>query len=136
MEPSMRVQNPKKFKRLVAGRCRYCDRRFFYRHPGRPRSYCDHKCQQAEFRHSGYLHPKRDENPLKNSINSKASKADPSNRPLVNVRSKRVERDLWRFLIETETPETRIKPAAPDSNPHIREISDDLSIPPFLRRAK
>jgi hypothetical protein len=129
----MRVQNPKKFRRLVASRCRYCDRRFFYRHPGRPRRYCDHKCQQAEFRHSGYLYPKRDENPLKNS--TKVSKADPGNRPLVNVRPKRVDRELWRFLIETEIPERRIKPAAQDSDPYTAEIPADLSIPAFLRRS-
>jgi hypothetical protein len=128
----MRAQNPKKFRRLVAGRCRYCDRRFFYRHPGRPRSYCDHKCQQAEFRHSGYLYPKRDENPLKNSTNPKVSKVDPGNRSLVNVRPKRVDRELWRFLIETEILARRIKPAAPDSNPLLAQIPEDLSIPEFL----
>jgi hypothetical protein len=108
----MRVQNPKKFRRLIAGRCRYCDRRFFYRHPGRPRTYFDHKCRQAEFRYSGYLHPKRDENPLKNSTGSKVSKVD-----LVDL--------------DSPNPTSRWTPSWDATWP-----SDDLPIPPFLQRRR
>jgi hypothetical protein len=142
-EPSMRVQNLKKFRRLVAGRCRFCDRRFFYRHPGRPRSYCDHKCQQAEFRHSRYLHPKRDENPLKSPTNSNISKVDFGDRPLpLNLvgghrwsMAIAVDRETLAEIISTEIGGFKSGEANSESpNPYLAEITADLSIPAFLGR--
>jgi hypothetical protein len=102
----MRVQNPKKFRRLIAGRCRYCDRRFFYRHPGRPRTYCDHKCRQAEFRYSGYLRKP----------------------PKKFNRFKGLEGRSRRFgLTESNEPVDAVVG---------RHLADDLPIPPFLQRRR
>ena len=124
-----------KFRKLIPGRCRYCDRRFFYRHGTRPRIFCDQKCRQGDFRLSGYLHPKNDETCRKSEINSKISKADFADRPLVNVRPARLDRELWHNIVETEMPEGRTKLAPPSApNPYTAEIPADLSIPTFLKR--
>lgn len=133
----MRVQNPKKFRRLVHGRCRYCDRRFFFRQTGRPRLHCDHKCQQAEFRHSRYLHPKRDESGKKSSVKSKISKVDFADRPLNVLGGYRfggqADRDLWAKILapdpESPTGPSRWTPAWDANWP-----SDDLPIPALLQR--
>ena len=68
----MRVQNPKKFCRLVAGRCKYCGRQFFYRRDNRPKSFCNDGCRQADFRnaradfrHASLYPSQRNESPRK-----------------------------------------------------------------------
>jgi hypothetical protein len=57
----MLQSDPKKFRKLVPGRCRYCDRQFFCWRSARPKFFCDGKCRQADFRHTGYLGSKRNE---------------------------------------------------------------------------
>jgi hypothetical protein len=78
----MRVENPKKFRRLVANRCRYCDRQFFYRRDNRPKFYCDGTCRQADFRHARYLGSKRNGSPQKTETKSKTFRPDFADRPL------------------------------------------------------
>jgi hypothetical protein len=78
------IEHPKKFRKLTAARCRFCDRQFFYRRAGRPRIFCDHKCRQADFRHGGYADPafpKCDESGQKPEVISKTSKVDLADRP-------------------------------------------------------
>jgi hypothetical protein len=100
-----------KFRKLTPGRCRYCDRQFFYRQVGRPKLYCDHKCRQADFRHAGYPYPKRDESPRNSSTNSSTTKADFGDRPLpLNLfgggyrwpGAAPIDRQLLRQVIEKE----------------------------------
>jgi hypothetical protein len=124
-----------KFRKLVPGRCRYCDRQFFYRRDNRPKFYCNGKCRQADFRHTRYLGSKRNESIKKTEAKAKTFGPDFADRPLNVVGGYKwyggaVERRLW----------AEITAAKPDSNPvianeFIDQIPADLSIPLFLQRA-
>jgi hypothetical protein len=62
------------------------------------------------------------------------------NDPPVNIlgnghrRPTQIDGETLAEIIETEIPERRITPPAPDSNPHLAQIPTDLSISAFLRR--
>lgn len=143
----MLVSNPKKSKRVVATRCRYCDRRFFFAYPSRTPKFCSTKCRQAEFRYvetiARSVGAKRDENPQKSRAKAKFSKAGSGDRPLpLNVVGGRrwsnaiaVDRETLAEIIETELGGFKSGEANSESpNPYLAEITDDLSIPAFLRR--
>jgi len=145
----MRIEHSKKFRQLVPARCRFCDRQFFYRPTGRPRLFCDDKCRQADFRHTGYLDPKRNERGQKTKVNSKISKVDFTDRPAVEILGRghrwnaaaSIDNETLKAIIEIEIDRVEIgesdmpvvasqwKPCTPSS-----PIADDLSIPAFLRR--
>jgi hypothetical protein len=117
-----------KFSKLVPGRCRYCDRQFFYHPAGRPPLYCDQKCRQGEFRRSRYLASKNDESGPKTQVKSKTFGSTFADRPSslihlddypsnlirfddwpVNVVGGfkwygAAERELWAALIEPNKP--------------------------------
>lgn len=142
----MRPLNPKKFRRLVAGRCKYCSRQFFYRRDNRPKFFCDDACRQsdfrnarADFRHASLYPSQRNESPRKSRIKSKTFKRDFADRPLNILGGHRwsgrpLDRGLVAEIIAAEIGERRTPnpPSAP--NPHLAQIPDDLSIPAFLRR--
>lgn len=72
-----------KFRRLIPGRCQYCERQFFSdKRTGRPRLFCDKKCRDGEFRRFRYPTSKNDESTSKNKDNSKACKGIFGDRPL------------------------------------------------------
>lgn len=145
--------NPK-FKRLISGRCQHCGAKFLTaKRTGRPQLFCSKKCRQAEFRfisglrRSGFQ-PEgtvcliRDETPQKSEVGSKGSKVDFGDRPPVEIlgrghrwsNSVAIDRKTLAEIIETEIPERRIIRSTATLNPYLAEISDDLSIPAFLRR--
>lgn len=142
----MRVQNPKKFRRLVAGRCKYCSRQFFYRRDNRPKFFCDDACRQsdfrnarADFRHASPYPSQRNESPQKSRIRSKTSKHDFADRPLNLLGGHRwngrsIDRETLAAIIETEIGERRIRNPASAPNPYLAQIPADLSVPPFLNR--
>jgi hypothetical protein len=147
----VRIEHSKKFRKLVPARCRFCDRRFFYQPAGRSRLFCDDKCRQADFRHARYLDPKRNERCQKTEVNSKISKVDFGDRPPVEILgcghhwnvAASIDRETWKAIVEIEIdrvnigePDTPVvasqwKPCVPSS-----PITDDLSIPVFLRRGR
>jgi hypothetical protein len=113
----MRLHRPQKFRRLLPTACRYCDRQFFYKPGGRPRLFCDHTCQQRDFRRLKGGTSGRDESRGKNQIGSTISKVDFGNRPSV--------------LIGSFSPEQQRRFAE-----LLAQIPDDLSIPAFMQRGR
>jgi hypothetical protein len=137
----MRLHRPQKFRRLLPATCRYCDQRFFYKAGGRPRLFCDHICQQRDFRRLKGDTGFRDESREKNQVRSTISKVDFADRPPVEIlcrghrwSGQSIDRQLVAAIIETENPEKRIIRSASPPNPYIAQIPADLSIPAFLRR--
>jgi hypothetical protein len=151
----MRLHNPKNFRRLIRHRCQYCGRDFFTdKQTGRPRLFCDKKCKDGEFRRLRYLTSKNVETPQKSEVSSKVSKVGLGDRPSVLIGPTdwpvnilggdhwaSIDRETLKAIVEIEIDRVDIgetdmpvvasdwKPCAP-SNP----ITDDLSIPTFLRR--
>jgi hypothetical protein len=152
----MRLHDPENFRRLIRHRCQYCGRDFFTdKQTGRPRLFCDKKCKDGEFRRLRYLTFKNVETPQKSEVSSKVSKVSLGDRPSVLIgptdwpvnilgghgwsNSVAVDRETLAEIIATEidgSGETDMpvvasdwKPCAPSS-----PITDDLSIPTFLRR--
>ena len=140
-------RNPKKFRRLVAGRCKYCSRQFFYRRDNRPKSFCNDGCRQADFRnaradfrHKSHNPSPRNESPQKSRAQSKVCKPNFADRPLNLVgghkwSGRSIDRETLAAIIETEIGERRIPNPASAPSPHLEQIPADLSIPPFLKRA-
>jgi hypothetical protein len=151
----MRPQPPINFRRLIRYRCQFCGRDFFAeKQTGRPRLFCDKKCKDGEFRRLRYLTFKNVETPQKSEVSSKISKVGSGDRPSVLIgpndwpvnilggyRSGTIDRETLAEIVATEidgfeSGETDMpvvasdwKPCAPSS-----PITDDLSIPRFLRR--
>jgi hypothetical protein len=173
-------------RRLVAGQCQSCGRQFFYRRTGRPRNFCDQKCRQSDFRHSGYLAPTIDKSAQKREVVSKTPGPDFGDQtsqlrvvagPALGLdcstvgaeavieANNRANADLFRehnakaestCVIKLALRRSIFSPAinswlrqtltwahpaksptliwSPDSNPRLAQMSDDLSIPAFLRR--
>lgn len=139
----MRVEHPEKFRKLSPARCRFCDRRFFYRQAGRPAVFCSPRCRQADFRYGGYLQSKRDESVQKTPIKSKASKVDFHDRPLpLNMlgghrwsNSVAIDRETLAEIVRTEIGGFKSSETGSESpDPNLAEIPVDQSIPIFLQR--
>ena len=107
--------HPQKFRRLLPALCRHCRRQFFYKRGGRPRLFCDHICQQRDFRRLKGGTSCRDESRGKNQIGSMISRVDFGDRPSV--------------LIGPFSPEQQRRLAELRA-----QISEDLSIPAFMQR--
>jgi hypothetical protein len=145
---------------LIRHRCQYCGRDFFAdRQTGRPRLFCDKKCKDGEFRRLRYLTFKNVETPQKSEVSSKISQGDLGDRPSVLIGpndppvnvlgghrwngTALIDRETWKAIVEIEIDRVEIgepdmpvvasdwKPCTPSSS-----ITDDLSIPAFLRRSK
>jgi hypothetical protein len=154
----MRLHDPTNFRRLIRHRCQYCGRDFFTdKRTGRPRLFCDKKCKDGEFRRLRYLTFKNVETPQKSEVSSKVSKVDLGDRPSaligptdwpVNILggdrwSNSVALETLAEIIATEidgfeSGETDIPVVASDWKPCTPSspITDDLSIPAFLRRVR
>lgn len=142
----MLIQRAKNHRKLVPGRCRYCDRQFFFRQAGRPKVFCNNKCKNAEFRHARYLDAKRDESAQKTQIISKLFKTGFADRPPpLNVlgsshrwpNATSVDSDTLNVVISTEISSTRSSTLTADQQREVARLIDsipaDLSIPEFLR---
>jgi hypothetical protein len=128
--------NPK-FKRLISGRCQHCGARFFTaKRTGRPQLFCGKKCRQAEFRFisglrrsgfesEGTVGLTRDEPPRKSEVGSKISKVDSSDRPSVLIGPNEPPVNVLGGYRFPNTPAVDLSP-----------LTDDLSIPPHLRRRR
>jgi hypothetical protein len=146
----MRLHDPTNFRRLIRRRCQYCGRDFFTdKQTGRPRLFCDKKCKDGEFRRLRYLTFKNVETPQKSEVSSKVSKVDLADRPSVLIgpndppvnilggykfpNAPAVDLSSLAESGETDMPMVASdwKPCAPTS-----PITDDLSIPAFLRRVR
>jgi len=153
----MRPHDPANFRRLIRHRCQYCGRDFFTdKQTGRPRLFCDKKCKDGEFRRLRYLTFKNVETPQKSEVSSKVSKVGLSDRPSVLIgpndppvnilggdRWAPIDRETLKAIVEIEIDRVDIgetdmpvvasdwKPCAPSS-----PITDDLSIPAFLKRVR
>ena len=111
--------------------------------------FCDKKCRDGEFRRLRYLTLKNVETPQKSEVSSKISKVGLGNRPSVLIgpndppvnilggfkfpNAPAVDLSPLAESGETDMPVVASdwKPCAPSS-----PITDDLSIPAFLRRSK
>jgi hypothetical protein len=140
----MHYDHPKNLRRLIRHRCQYCGRDFFAdKQTGRPRLFCDKKCKDGEFRRLRYLTFKNVETPQKSEVSSKISKVDTSDRPsgLIGPNDPPVNIlggfkfpnapvvDLSPLAEPVPILASQWEPCAPTS-----PITDDLSIPAFLRR--
>jgi hypothetical protein len=135
-----------KLRRLLSGVCQSCGRQFFYRRTGRPKNFCDQKCRQAvrqvvrqtDFRRFWTVASRTDESAQKSKDNSKTFSPDFADRPSVNRRPKRMDRELWRTVVTTEIPERKLTALTAEQIQQLKDpffqIPDDLSIPPFLKR--
>ena len=148
----MRRHRPPKYRRITPATCRYCRGTFFYKTGGRPREFCDHICQQRDFRRSRRVGSGCDESRSKTQVTSTTSRSVFGDRPPVEILGHghrwngqpTIDREILKAIIEIEIDRVEIGEAdmpvaASDwksctpSNP----ITDDLSIPAsFLRRSK
>jgi hypothetical protein len=132
------INHSTKFRKLVPGRCRYCNRQFFYRRDNRPKLFCDGKCRQADFRHARYLRAKRNESIKKTEAKAKTFGPDFADRPLNVLGGYKwysgLERRLW---VEITAPAEDFRRSNWNPTHVLPARRDDLNldIPPFLRRA-
>jgi hypothetical protein len=125
----MLQSDPKKFRKLVPGRCRYCDRQFFCWRSARPKFFCDGKCRQADFRHTGYLGSKRNESHPKTPAQSRTFRPDFAGRGIVGPG--------YVIDIEIGIAEPPVDPTfQAKADALIATIPADLSIPDFLKRVR
>jgi hypothetical protein len=106
---TVQLNHSQKFRKLTPGRCRYCDRRFFFRLAGRPQLYCNKKCRDREFRRSRYLPSKNGESRLKTEAKSETSSTDFADRAPLNIlggyrwpNGRAVDRELVQKIIRVE----------------------------------
>jgi hypothetical protein len=140
----MRYDHPENLRRLIRHRCQYCGRDFFAdRQTGRPRLFCDKKCKDGEFRRLRCLTFKNVETPQKSEVSSNISKVGLGDRPsaLIGPTDQPVNVlggykfpnapavDLSPLAEPATVVASQWKPCAP-----LSPITDDLSIPTFLRR--
>jgi hypothetical protein len=128
---------PRKFRKLIPGRCHYCSRQFFSdKHTGRPRLFCDKKCRDGGFRRSRYLTSKNGETVSKKEGNSKACKGIFGDRPLpLNILGGYrwpdcavVDRQVLSAIIQAEIRGTALTPA--------RHLRDELSAHDRIRASE
>src|SRR5262245_38188665 len=146
----MHLHHLQKFRRLLPAICRYCDRQFFYKPAGRPRLFCDHVCQQRDFRRPKGGPSGCDESRGKNQVGSTISKVDFADRPSVLIGPSEPPMNIvggYKFpnaaavdRTSSTPPKTEQQKFSPEQQRRLAElraqIPDDLSIPTFMQRGQ